>query len=310
MKSKVAQMDDTGALVNNQSQSTFTFSTEHVTVLTTIPSKSKMSAMYAFTGGQRMFYMIDDNFFKYLGKSKHLELLSKLRREIPYTEDEFEKELTSITSEKNFHQIYHIRVCAIRAWIQTHPKNVPYCVLVSDAAPNFNFMGDYHQLCWVHELRHYRKLDPLIDSHKELKEQILAVLYDFYKNLKRFKEGEFTRVEIERDFDDIVSIRTGYGELDQLLDNTKKRKVGLLKVLKYPFVPLHNNMSEQDLRESVIKRKVSGGTKTEIGTYSWDVGLSLVHTCRKLGVSFYHYLLDRYSQKNSIPQLKQFVLQA
>jgi hypothetical protein len=54
------------------------------------------------------------------------------------------------------------------------------------------------------------------------------------------------------------------------------------------------------MRENLIKRKVSGGARTRLGTYSWDVGLTLVNTCRKLKISFYKYLKDRYSKAHNI----------
>jgi hypothetical protein len=47
------------------------------------------------------------------------------------------------------------------------------------------------------------------------------------------------------------------------LSNTKSRKEGLLLLLKYPFIPLHNNDSERDIREYVKKRKISGSTRSE-----------------------------------------------
>lgn len=308
-KNKVAQMDDTGAIVDNKNQHTFALTTKHVTVLTTIDSKSKMSALYAYTGGQRLFYVLNHHFFNYLGKSKYRDTLLKHRRKKPYSEDEFNKILNPLMRSKTFHSQHRIRVCAIRAWIDTHPPNIPHAILLTDDAGNFKFMGEHHQLCWVHELRHYRKLEALTEVHKELKEKILAILYDFYKNLKLFKNGEISRSKIEQDFDFIISIKTGFEALDTLLSHTKKRRKGLLMVLKYPFVPLHNNLCEQDLRESVIKRKVSGGTKTQVGTYSWDVGLSLVHTCRKLKISFYDYLKDRYSMAYKIPRFDRIIQQ-
>ena len=40
---------------NNKNHHTFALSTAHVTVLTTIDSKSMMSAMYAYTGGAESF---------------------------------------------------------------------------------------------------------------------------------------------------------------------------------------------------------------------------------------------------------------
>jgi hypothetical protein len=51
-KTKVAQMDDTGAKVNNKGQHTFALSTEHVTVLTNINSKSMMSTIYLILVGR------------------------------------------------------------------------------------------------------------------------------------------------------------------------------------------------------------------------------------------------------------------
>jgi hypothetical protein len=311
-KSKVAQMDDTGALVNRKNHHTFTLSTEHVTVLTTIDSKSMMSAMYAYTGGQRLFYVINPDFLFFLKKQvaeeKYQKYFKEHLRRKPYTENEFNKIMESFTGEKNFHTAHKIRLCAIREWIKTHPKSVPRSVLVTDGAGNFKFMGHAHQLCWVHEIRHYRKLEALTDAHRTLKEQVLAILYDFYKKLKGFRLGKVAKLDIENDFEFITKIKTGFAALDELIGHTKKREYGLLAVLRYPFVPLHNNLCEQDLRESVIKRKVSGGTKSKQGTYSWDVGLSLVHTCRKLKISFYDYLIDRYSKAHRVPKLARIIL--
>ena len=310
-KTGVAQMDDTGALVNYKNQHTFTLSTKHVTVLTTIDSKSMMSAMYAYTGGQRVFYKITSNFLCFLEKEvaekKYSKYFRSHMRGKPYTEDEFNKIMEPFAREKNFHTAHKIRLSAIREWIKSHPKSVPKAILVTDAAGNFKFMGHHHQLCWVHEIRHYRKLEALTEPHKMLKEQMLTILYDFYKKLKSFKLGLTTKTKVKEDFKFITDIKTGFAELDALIERTKTRENGLLAVLRYPFVPLHNNLCEQDLRESVIKRKVSGGTKTKLGTYSWDVGLSLVHTCRKMKISFYKYLMDRYNKAHRIPRLDHLV---
>lgn len=309
--SKVAQMDDTGAIVNNTNHHTFALSTNHVTVLTTIDSKSMMSAMYAYTGGQRLWYVINKKFFGYLKKllpdKSYQKYFKKFKRRKPYSETEFNELMAPYNGVKFFHKSYRIRLCAIRAWILTHPRTTPNSVMISDDAGNYKFMGHNHQLCWVHEIRHYRKLEALTPVHQELQAKVLAIFYDFYKKLKLFKENKIKKLNIEADFDFITSIKTGWSELDVRLQNTKTNKHGLLAVLRYPFVPLHNNLCEQDLRENVIKRKVSGGTRTKLGTYSWDVGLSLVHTCRKLKISFYKFIQDRYSNQNQIPKLNKII---
>ena len=72
---------------------------------------------------------------------------------------------------------------------------------------------------------------------------------------------------------------------------TKKKKDELLLVLDYPRVPLHNNLAEIAVREGVIKRKISYGTRSELGRLAWENMLSIMDTCRKLRVSFYRYVL-------------------
>ena len=85
-------------------------------------------------------------------------------------------------------------------------------------------------------------------------------------------------------------------------------KAELLLVLERPEIPLHNNLSENDIREYVKRRKVSGSTRSELGRRCRDTFTSLKKTCRKLGVSFWDYLLDRLSKSQEIPPLQDLIL--
>jgi len=73
-------------------------------------------------------------------------------------------------------------------------------------------------------------------------------------------------------------------------------------------IPLHNNLSENNIREYVKRRKVSGSTRSEQGRQCRDTFTSLKKTCPKLGVSFWGYLLDRMSKGNEIPPLQELIL--
>jgi hypothetical protein len=53
----------------------------------------------------------------------------------------------------------------------------------------------------------------------------------------------------------------------------------LLAVLDHPHIPLHTNGSENDIRCQVTKRKVSGGTRSDIGRDCRDAFLGLAKTC-------------------------------
>ena len=61
-------------------------------------------------------------------------------------------------------------------------------------------------------------------------------------------------------------------------------------VLDRPEIPLHTNGSENDVRCQVTKRKVSGGTRSDVGRDCRDAFLGLAKTCAKLGIAFWDYL--------------------
>lgn len=70
-----------------------------------------------------------------------------------------------------------------------------------------------------------------------------------------------------------------------------------------------NNSSETDARAAVVKRKVSGGTRSDAGKDARDTFLSLKHTCRKLGLNFISLLKDRESEAFEIPRLAEIIRQ-
>ena len=97
--------------------------------------------------------------------------------------------------------------------------------------------------------------------------------------------------------------------LDETIASTRKRKDRLLKVLIYPKLPLHNNGSEIALREGVIKRKISYGTRSDAGKAAWENQLTILDTCRKQGISYFKYILDIISESYSMPKLSQCLMQ-
>ena len=61
-------------------------------------------------------------------------------------------------------------------------------------------------------------------------------------------------------------------------------------VLERPDTPLNTNGSENDIRCQVTRRKVSAGTRSDLGRDCRDAFLGLDKTCAKLGVAFWDYL--------------------
>jgi len=181
--------------------------------------------------------------------------------------------------------------------------------LISDAAQQFVTISPNQGLCWIHEIRHYKKLTPVLDLHKIVLSKFINQLWQFYDLLDRYKEKPDIGLKIYAEwlFDSLFSQKTGYTMLDETIAATRKRKSRLLMVLDFPMIPIHNNTAEIALREGVIKRKISYGTRSEAGRFAWENMLSILDTCRKLNISFFKYIRDILSNRHSMPRLHQLI---
>jgi len=81
----------------------------------------------------------------------------------------------------------------------------------------------------------------------------------------------------------------------------------VLRVFDKPYLPLHNNLSERDIRDYVRKRKISGSTRSEAGRACRDTFASLKKPCLKHGISFWHYFKDGLLGENKIPSLSALI---
>jgi len=70
---------------------------------------------------------------------------------------------------------------------------------------------------------------------------------------------------------------------------------------------LHTNDSEGDIRGHVKWRKISGGTRSDLGRRCRERFASLKRTCRKLGISFRDYLDDRIRRNGHIASLPEMI---
>ena len=84
-----------------------------------------------------------------------------------------------------------------------------------------------------------------------------------------------------------------------------------MAVLERPDIPLHTNGSENDIRCQVARRKISGGTRSDIGRDCRDAFLGLMKTCAKHGIRFWDYLGARLGVLGAadVPPLAELVSQ-
>jgi len=182
-------------------------------------------------------------------------------------------------------------------------------VIVRDGAGPFALL--LHALCWVHAERRVHKRIPLNDRPREEQTRVRGEIWDLYADLKAYRhDPDPTQVPLlTTRFDTLFTQRTAFETLTQTLKRLHGHKDERLLVLKRPDIPLHTNGSENDIRGYVTWRKVSGGTRNDLGRRCRDTVARLKKTCRKRGVSFWDSLTDRIEQRGEIASLPDSIRQ-
>ena len=183
--------------------------------------------------------------------------------------------------------------------------NCPRCGDPNDQLKKCPRCGDPFQI------RHYRKMNPMLEYHRTKLIEFLTKTWEFYELLKEYKKNPSKQQKefLKQEFDDLFSTKTSYEELDKRIALTKQKKDKLLLVLDYPEIPLHNNPAEIALREFVLKKRISYGTRSKDGRIAWENMMSILDTCRKHGVSFFDYVKDIFSGEYKMQRLANIIKQ-
>jgi Transposase IS66 family len=291
-------VDDTGARHQHQNAACTQLGNDHFTAFATTASKSRLNFLEVLRAGYRD-YVVNAEALAYM-RQRNLAgpVLAQLAGDpVRLFPDEaaWQRHLerlgiTTLTVAPD--PVGIATEGAVWGSLKAHGF-LPDTVILSDGAGQFAL--DRHALCWVHAERLVHKLDTFTNRQHAAQQFVRALVWWFYADLKTYRRApdRRRRHELRARFDRIFRRRTGFATLDRLLTRLHANKADLLLVLDRPEVPLHTNGSERDLRPQVIKRKISGGTRSEQGRACRDAFLGLLLTCAKLGISFWDYLGHR-----------------
>ena len=190
-------------------------------------------------------------------------------------------------------------------------------VLVVDGWGAYSSIISEQQSCMAHLLRKIRKFNAKFPELKDIArfyvkfrriirdgERLQASRKEFgeEKHLRRFSI-------LENRLEELLKWPNPDNVLQTVIDKVRRQQSRILTFVCHPGVPCHNNFAEYLIRIGVLKRKISGGSKSEEGAKAYAVLLSIYTTCKLRKIPFLSYLkksLIHYIRTGKPLLLKEF----
>lgn len=307
-------MDDTGTRVDGANWHCQVICNPLYTAYFTTPRKDRLTVIDVLRNQRERVFRLNSEavvLLRQFGVSQRtLDRLRPLPWEQELSETELEDGLNRIPQLAATARGRIVEAAAIAAYHAEvgHPV---VRLLICDDAKQFKLVTEELGLCWIHDGRHYKNLEPWLLYHRQLLDGFRKSYWDYYKELLSYRQqpSATEAIRLSGVFDQLFSTVTGYAALDLRIAKTKANKGQLLTVLRHPEIPLHNNPAELGARGRVRKRVVSYGPRSEKGAQAWDTFQTLLGTAKKLSVNFFHYLRDRIGGARQMPSLADLIHQ-
>ena len=180
-------------------------------------------------------------------------------------------------------------------------------ILISDRHGGYNdHPPDRRQLCWAHIIRNLERIAGRRGAAGALGQQLVRLARLAVRVEHRWRSSGYGstlqerrlhrlrdrfRQALEQGASDHENSRTG-NQCKRLLDD----QAMLWTFLAHPGLPLTNNTAERALRPYVIWRKISFFSQSYRGDQFRPLILSIIETCKRLGISAYQLLRQACEQ--------------
>jgi len=160
--------------------------------------------------------------------------------------------------------------------------------LVSDFYSAYNKYQGSHQRCWVHLLRDLRALRKEYADHGEIVAWAVGV-QRLYPLATEAVAADMTERERQQLYDQLwrmmeqfgLQYATAYAHPCNTLAKRLLRHLDeLFQFVRHPHLPADNNLAERALRPLVVQRKISGGSRSPLGSHTRMQLASLFETWR------------------------------
>ena len=167
--------------------------------------------------------------------------------------------------------------------------------------------------CLSHGRRNFVEV---IDNFPQQCRFVVTIFKEVYRNEATVKEkgmSDEERLKFHQEHSSPLMKELHTWSERQFAEKTVEPNSGLGKAIKYllrhwekltlflkvPGAPLDNNICERALKQAILHRKNSMFYKTEHGAYIGDMFMSIIYTCKLMGVNPFEYLvaLQKYSSE-------------
>jgi transposase len=167
----------------------------------------------------------------------------------------------------------------------------PEAVVVSDRYAAYAYIdAAKRQLCWAHLLRDYTRIAERTGRPGKIGRRLLGLGYVMFRWRERAAKNFEPLQRRMRAALELGAVQTECTRTANTCANLLKLWPAMWTFVDHPDVEPTNNAAEQALRAVVLKRKISGPTRSRRGDEFIARGFSVFETCRRQGRDLLDYL--------------------
>lgn len=161
-------------------------------------------------------------------------------------------------------------------------------VLVRDDYAGYKKLPLKQQSCWAHLIRKAKEetdqpncsgeMQILYQTLKEMYRELLEIISQPFNLNNRQHTHQYYLAKLEALT--TVTILTPQ-DVQRIQTRMKNQGRNLLTALLHEGVPLTNNLAERQMRPAVIIRKISGGSRSNLGAETFAINFSVIQTIRR-----------------------------
>lgn len=160
-------------------------------------------------------------------------------------------------------------------------------ILIRDDYSAYKNLPLNQQSCWAHLLRKSREdvnqktCSKSMQALHSILKQMFGELEDLISEPFNLKGRQVAFQHYSLKLNQIIQTKFKAKDAKRVQTRIKNQGNNLLTALLHPNVPLTNNLAERSIRPAVIIRKISGGSRSNIGAETFAVNFSLIQSIQR-----------------------------